>query len=75
LDILKSTRQGGFFAYWLSNFCGGRSTKIKTATPDDGVLLSANDYQPPVEGATVYFIASMMSKSGFSTIPSRFTSK
>jgi hypothetical protein len=28
LAILKSTRQGGFFAYWLSNFCGGRSNEV-----------------------------------------------
>ena len=27
LAIVKSTRQGGFFAYWLSNFCGGRSSR------------------------------------------------
>jgi hypothetical protein len=38
LAIVKSTRQGGFFAYWLSNFCGGRSKLTCPSFPGDAPL-------------------------------------
>jgi putative transposase len=36
MAILKSTLQGGFFAYCLSNFCGGRSNTGLSGTGKSG---------------------------------------